>query len=368
MYQRKDLLFMKKKLMVFALSLCMIAGLSGCQKKYVTLGDYKGLELSKIIAEVSDEELKDDIDTTLSDNADSKEITDRGAQNGDTITMDFEGKIDGTAFEGGSAEDYDLELGSDSFIDGFEEQLIGLKKGEKKDVTVTFPEDYGDETLNGKEAVFSVTLKAVKEIIPAVYNDEFVSQISDFKTTADYEENLKNELLASKEEDAESTLQYDALNTVIESSKFDGYPEELYKKCEEQINQTNAYYAEMFGVSVDQIAGTEEDVKQAVLAAVNQELVVEAISEKEKLSVTDDEYKQYVNDNLDNFEVASLEEFEESNDKESVKQEILTSKVCQYLVEQATVTDVTEDEKYQSDEDTAIGETEPPMDTEAASE
>lgn len=357
---------MKKKFIVFALTLCMTAtlALSGCQKKYVTLGDYKGLKLEKVVPEVTDDEVQGEIDTALEDNATSTEITGRAAKEGDTVTMDFEGKVNGTAFDGGTATDYDLELGSGEFIEGFEEQLVGVKKDEKKDVTVTFPEDYGDDNLNGKEAVFSVTVKAIKEIIPATYNDEFVSSISDFKTTADYEENLKNELLASKEEDSEYTLKDDAINTVIANSTFNGYPDDLYEKCKKQVDESNAYYAELFGVTIEDLAGSEEDIKQTVISTVNEQLAIEAIAEKEKISVTDEEYKSYVNDNLEYYEVTSVEEFEKNNDKDSVMSELLKDKVCQFLVDNAQVTEVTEDEKYSEDgEGDEFGdETEPPMD------
>ncbi len=357
---------MKKKFIVFALTLCMTASLalSGCQKKYVTLGDYKGLKLEKVIPEVTDDEVQGEIDTALEDNATSTEITDRAAKEGDTVTMDFEGKINGTPFEGGTAEDYDLELGSGEFIEGFEEQLIGVKKDDKKDVTVTFPEDYGDDNLNGKEAVFSVTVKSIKQITPATYNDEFVSSISDYKNTADYEENLKNELLASKEEDSEYTLKDDAINAVIEGSTFNGYPDELYEKCKKQVDESNAYYAELFGVTIEDLAGSEEDIKQTVISTVNEQLAIEAIAEKEKISVTDEEYKSYVNDNLEYYEVSSVEEFEQNNDKDSVMSELLKDKVCQFLVDNAQVTEVTEDEKYSDDgEGDEFGdETEPPMD------
>lgn len=361
---------MKKKLIIFALSLCMVAGLSGCQKKYVTLGDYKGLALTKVSATVTDEELQDEIDMSLSDNATEEEITNRAAKDGDTITMDFDGTIDGTAFEGGSATDYDLVLGSGDFIEGFEEQLIDTKTGDKKDVKVTFPDDYDDGTLSGKEAVFAVTVKSIKQITPAVYDDAFVASISDFKTTADYEENLKNELLASKEEDSEYTLKEDAIIAVVSNSTFNGYPDDLYKKKEEEINQNNQYYAELFGVSVDELAGSAEDVKQSVLSAVNEQLVLDAIGKKEKISVSEEEYTKYVNENLDNYEVASLEEFEQNYDKDSTKTEILRDKICQFLVDNATVTDVTEDEKYGEDgEEFPMGdETDPPLETGAQTE
>ena len=160
-------------------------------KPEVTLGEYKGVEVEKSDVEVTDEDINKEVDKERENNSRTIDVDDRAVENGDIIKLDFDGSVDGVPFEGGKAENYTLTIGSGSFIPGFEDQLIGTKIGEEKDVTVTFPEDYHEKSLAGKEAVFKCKVNAisVKELPEA--DDEFASEVSEFETLAEYKEDIK---------------------------------------------------------------------------------------------------------------------------------------------------------------------------------
>lgn len=347
---------MKKKLSLLTVGVCALALLAGCSSssgtydKYVKLGDYKGLEVTKIKSEVTDELLEEEISYVLEENSEYKDITDRGAQEGDSVNIDFNGTIDGESFDDGSAEDFDLVLGEGYLLDDLEAGMVDMKTGETKEISVTFPEDY-DEELVGKEAVFSVTMNSIQEVIVPEYNDEFVAGISDFSTTAEYEEDLKNTLLETQEADNTYSAATDALALAIANAEISGYPEELYAKCETQYDEMNASFAEMLGVDVADMEGTEEEKKEAVTDLVHEEMVSTAIAEKEKLSVSDAEYKEYLENNYEDYGYASAEEFETDYTKEGLMDEIIKSKVQEFLLENAKITEVSEDEYYADEED-----------------
>lgn len=347
---------MKKKLMLLTMGLCSLSLLTGCSSSskgtyddYVTLGEYKGLEVMKIKSEVTDDLLQEEIDYVLEDNAEYTDITDRGAQEGDYVNIDFDGTIDGEAFEDGSAEDFDLVIGEGYLLDDLEAGIVDMQTGETKEISVVFPEDY-DEELTGKEAVFTVTLNSIQEEHIPTYNDEFVASISDFTTTAEYEEDLRKTLLESQESDNAYTAGADAMTAAVNNATFDGYPEELYESCLAEYDEMNASFAEMLGMDVADLEGTEEEKKEAVLEMVYEEMVLTAIAEKENISVSDKEYQAYLDENYEDYGYDSTEEFEADYTKEGLMKEILTTKVQDFLIENANITEVTEDEYYGEDE------------------
>jgi trigger factor len=344
---------MKKKLVFLATAACTIGLLAGCSSskttdysKYVTLGDYKGLDLTMIKTEVTDDMVQDEIDYLLEDNATYTEITDRGAEEGDIVNIDYSGTIDGEEFDDSSAEDFDLELGSGYLLDDLEAALVGVQTGETTEVTVTFPDDY-DEDLAGKEAVFTVTMNSISvEEIPE-YTDDFIASVTDYSTTAEYEEALKSELYLSTEEDNRSVAGYDALSMVVENATFDGYPQDLYDSCKEDYDALNEAYAEMFGLELSDLELSDEETQSAVEDMVYEYMVCAVIADEEGLSVTDDEYEEYLEENYELYGYESAEEYEEDQTKESIMEEILTEKVQDFLVDNANVTEVTEDEYYE---------------------
>lgn len=325
------------------LSAC--GGSSGTYDKYMKLGEYKGLEITKVKTEITEETLQTEIDVALEENAEQNEITDRACENGDMINIDFTGTIDGEEFEGGSGENYDLRLGEGYFLEDLETGIVGMETGEQKDIAITFPEDY-DAELGGKEAVFAVTLNSVYEENIPEYNDEFVAKISDFSTTEEYEEDLKNTLMEEADASNLETAGTDALSEVIANTEFSGYPDELYEECKTSYEDMNAMYAEMLGVDVEDFESSEEETKASIEEMVYEKMVITAIAEQEKLEVQEDEYKEYLASMALEYGYDSEEDFEGDYSKEAIEEELLRTKVLEFLLDHAEITEVTEDEYY----------------------
>lgn len=366
---------MKRKVLLLATAICTVSLLAGCSEKdgstessatganastesyeeYVTLGEYKGLDVQLIKAEVTDDMVDDEIDMLLEDNAVYTPISDRGAAEGDTVNINYTGKIDGQEFDGGSAEDFELELGSGYLLDDLESQIVGMKSGETKDLNVSVPADYIEDTVEedapDKDAVFTVTVNSVSEKSLPEYSDEFIASVTDYKTTAEYEEGTKKELLASLESDNRSTAGMDALSQVMENSTFNGYPQELYDSCKQEYDAMNEMYAEMLGVDVADFDTDEEETKSTIESIVNEKMVCAAIAAAENISVSDEEYQKYLEDNYALYDYASAAEYEETESKESLMNEILTEKIYNFLIDNAKITEISEDEYYGDDED-----------------
>ncbi|MDE6907006.1 MAG: trigger factor [Lachnospiraceae bacterium] len=366
---------MKRKVLLLATAICTVSLLAGCSEKdgstessatganastesyeeYVTLGEYKGLDVQLIKAEVTDDMVDDEIDMLLEDNAVYTPISDRGAAEGDTVNINYTGKIDGQEFDGGSAEDFELELGSGYLLDDLESQIVGMKSGETKDLNVSVPADYIEDTVEedapDKDAVFTVTVNSVSEKSLPEYSDEFIAGVTDYKTTAEYEEGTKKELLASLEIDNRSTAGMDALSQVMENSTFNGYPQELYDSCKQEYDAMNEMYAEMLGVDVADFDTDEEETKSTIESIVNEKMVCASIAAAENISVSDEEYQKYLEDNYALYDYASAAEYEETESKESLMNEILTEKIYNFLIDNAKITEISEDEYYGDDED-----------------
>ena len=349
---------MKKKVLLLAASACTISLLAGCSsspkntyKDYLTLGEYKGLDLTMIKTEVTDDMIQDEIDYFLEDNATYTEITDRAAEENDTVNVNYTAMIDGEEYGDESAEDFDLVIGEGYLLDELEAGLVGMTAGETKEISAAFPEDYYDEAIAGKAAVFSVTLNKISvEEIPE-YTDEFIASVTDYSTTAEYEEALKSELYTSTEADNRSTAGIDALSKVVELSTFEGYPQELYDTCKEEYDAMNQMYAEMFGLDVSELEDSEEDAKSTIESMVYEKMVCTTIAENEKLEVSEEDYKQYLEDNYEIYGYESAEEYESGETKEVIMDQILSEMVQDFLIENANVTEVTEDEYYEEYED-----------------
>lgn len=260
---------------------------------------YKGIAVTITDPTVSDEVVQQQVDAALSAATEKIEITDRAAQKDDTVNIDYVGKIDGKEFDGGSAKGYDLKLGSGTFIPGFEDGLIGAKKGETKDVTVTFPKDYQAKDLAGKQAVFTVTVNGIYNEKKPELTDEWVTkQTNGAQTTVDaYKQNIKATL---EKQNRDQAIWQQALPKIVEAadikpeqaaidyeykSQLNNYKMQIY-----QYMQTNLEnYAKQSGTTVEQL---EKDMKTAAETSVKQQIVVNTIFNQEKLEITDDDYKQ----------------------------------------------------------------------------
>lgn len=272
-------------------------------KPEVTLGAYTGLDVKKSPVKVTKEQVDDRIHEFVESRARYVEVSDRPVQMGDMTTIDFEGSVDGVKFEGGSSKDYDLEIGSHSFIDTFEDQIVGMNIGDKRDVKVTFPEEYPAENLKGKPAVFEVTLKAIKAKVLPELNDEFVAEASEFNTVeelrADYEKKLTNEAEHEAEHEFENKLIEKAVDNAtvdIPQIMVDQQADDYIREFEYRLSYQGLKlddYLKYANTTIDELkASRMEDAKKTVKTR----LVLEAIVNKENISVEDKDIEDKFNE------------------------------------------------------------------------
>lgn len=321
---------------------------------YVKLGDYKGLEVSYPEPfEVSKEDVDDYIQSALEENTEYKEDKERKAQNGDSVNIDYTGTIDGEEFEGGTDTGYDLELGSEDFLPDFESSLVGKKAGETAVFKVTFPEEYGEE-LAGKEAEFTVKINSVSEIIVPEYNVEFVKSVSDYETLEDYENSIKEELIASAKSDSEVTAGENALSLAIENAEVEGYPQALYDFFYDDTVAGYQAYAEMMGMEYKEFMESfmgEDDVEAIVLEQVNDYLVSRAILEQEGIAITEESYQEAAKGLLEDYEYETLEELEADYGKTYLMTQVTRDKAIEFLQGSAKLKEVSQDEYYADEEE-----------------
>lgn len=265
-------------------------------KPEVTLGDYKGIEVDKVEIEVTEDEINDELDKVREQNSRTSTVEDRVIENGDIAVIDFEGFVDGEAFAGGKGTDYSLVIGSHSFIDTFEEQLIGKKAGDDVDVNVTFPEEYQAPELAGKAALFKVTVKEVKVKELPELNDEFAQDVSEFETLADYKEDIKKNLTTRKTEAAISAKEETVVNKVIENATME-IPDAMIETQVRQMADDFARRIQSQGLSLEQyfqFTGMDpkkflEQIRPQALKRIQSRLVLEAIVNAENIQVSDEE-------------------------------------------------------------------------------
>ncbi len=276
-------------------------------KPEVTLGDYKGLTVKKDEVKIGEKEVKAELDRMVASRARFIEVSDRAVENGDMATIDFSGSIDGVKFEGGTATDYDLEIGSHSFIDNFEDQIIGMKIGDKKDVNVTFPKNYHVDDLKNKPAVFEVTVKGIKTKQLPELNDEFASEVSEFETLADLKADIKTKLTESAEHEAMHKQEADLIEAVCNNAKVD-VPEVMVEhQIDDFINEFEyrlGYqglkledYLKYLGQTMEELRASR---KEDAAKSVKTRLVLEAIVRAEKLDVTDADVEEKFNEGKEN--------------------------------------------------------------------
>lgn len=326
---------MKKKMAVLAASVCVLAVLvTGCSKEisndYVTVKQYKGVEAEKAeTAKVTDEEVESYIQAQLEQNADAEEITDRAVESGDTATIDYEGKVDGVAFDGGSGSDYALVIGSGSFIPGFEDGVIGHNIGETFDIDVTFPEDYQNADMAGKAAVFTVTVKSISKSNLPELNDEFVKKVSkESKTVEDYKKEVKKLLKENNKASAEQTLVSNAWEALMENVEVKKYPTKELQEMIETIDAQYQQYAQMYGLEfaefLETYMGMDEDTYNAQLSKaaksqIQQEQVIDLIAKKEKLTLSEDKLQKKYEEFAETYGYESVDAMLEDVSEDELK-------------------------------------------------
>ena len=313
-------------------------------KPEITLGKYKGVKIDKVESEVTEEEINEVIDRERERNSRTKSVEDRPVQDKDTAVIDFEGFVDGEAFEGGKGENYDLVIGSHSFIDTFEDQLIGKNIGEEVEVNVTFPESYHAKELAGKPALFKVTIKEIKEKELPELDDEFASEVSEFDTLEEYKADVKKNLASKKEEDAKNQKEMAAIEAVIEASEME-IPDAYIQTVQRQMVDEFAQRIQMQGLSMEQymqLTGTnpammEEQIKPQALKRIQSRLVLEAIVKKEKIEAAEEDFDKEVSRLAEMYkmETDQVKEMIGEAGKEEILKDLAVTKAAEFVAENA---------------------------------
>lgn len=346
---------MKKRVITALLCTAMAVSLAGCSSElsneYITVKKYKGLEVPELEkAEVTDSQVENTIASNLSYSQTTIEVTDRAAELGDVVNIDYVGSIDGVEFDGGTAAAADLELGSGSFIGadgdykGFEEQIVGHKTGEEFDIKVKFPDDYAGTEVAGKVADFHITLNRISQIEEAELTDAWVAENSEeSETVEEYKEEIREQLEETKEQEWLQEMQTEILTALMEQVEIISLPQEEVDKNVEQLDGYYRQMAAMYGVEFEEfltsyMGMTEEQfTKKATTSAedyVAQGMALELIAEKEKLTVTEDEYQEKVAEMAKEYgyEDDTLA-FVEAYGEDLIRKTLTEEKVLEFLVE-----------------------------------
>ena len=313
-------------------------------KPEVTLGEYLGVEIEKTDAKVTADDVKAELEKVREQNARLVDVTSRGVKDKDQAVIDFEGFVDGVPFEGGKGTDYPLTIGSHSFIDNFEEQLIGAKIGKEVEVNVTFPENYQAAELAGKPATFKVTVKAIKVKELPKLDDDFAKDVSEFDTLADYKADIKKNLTEKKKEEAKREKEAKAVAKAVENASMD-IPEGMIKLQVNNMVNEFAQRLQMQGLSIDQYIqymGSNhqqfmESLKPEAVTRIKNSLVLEAVAKAENIEATEDDFEEEVKRMADMYkmEVDKVKEILGDNEKEQIMSDLAIQKAAELIASKA---------------------------------
>ena len=313
-------------------------------KPEVTLGEYKGVEVPKSETEVTDEDIDAEIKKEQEKNSRTVTVEDRGAENGDITTIDFEGFVDGVAFEGGKGTDYPLTLGSGSFIPGFEDQLVGAKAGDHVEVNVTFPEEYQAAELAGKEAVFQCDVNKVETKELPELDDDFAQDVSEFDTLAEYREDVKKNLTEKKEKEARAAKENAAVDKAIENAEMEIPDAMLNTQVRQMMNDfasrmqsqglTMEQYFQFTGMTAEKM---QEEMKPQALKRIPTRLVLEKIAETENIEVSEDEVNEEISKMAEMYkmEADKLKELLGDRELEQMKKDMAVQKAVTLVADEA---------------------------------
>ena len=310
-------------------------------KPEVTLGKYEGVTVTKIYTSVSDQEVAEALEKERNNNSRSVSVTDRPVAEGDTAVIDFEGFVDGVAFDGGKGENHPLEIGSHSFIDTFEDQLVGKNVGEEVEVNVTFPEQYQAADLAGKPAVFKVKINEIKAKELPELDDEFAQDVSEFDTLAEYKEYLKKRLQEQKEVEAKKTKEDEAIQKIIDKSKMDIPEAMLTTQCESMVDEfaqriaqsglSLEQYLQFSGMTMDALM---DQVKPEAMKRIQSSLVLEAIAKDQNIEVSDEDVDAEIEKMAAAYgmEADKLKEYMGESEKKSMKADLAITKAVDFVM------------------------------------
>ena len=326
--------------------------------EYVTLGEYKDLTVEVAPVEVTDEQVMDKIASET-----KQTLTEGTVESGDTVNIDYVGKIDGEEFDGGSAEGYDLEIGSCTFIDGFEDGIIGMQVGDTKDLELKFPEDYHSTDLAGKDVVFTVTVNSISRV-PEL-TDEVADSVVEGMTAEAYQESVRQDLEDQAKESQKTEAEQKLLQAVYENATIDGYPEENLQYTIKRATDYYEWLASMYGMSLDDYLKNygmtqdefNEQIQPVAEEALGEEMTLLAIAKEENIEVSDEEYEAGLARYAEAQGMDDPSKLEEAYGENYIKNSLLQEKVLDFLYENATIEEVAETE----------AESESESETEAAS-
>lgn len=313
-------------------------------KPEVTLGDYKGIEVAKATIRVTEAEIMAEIEKERDAQSRIVPVEDRAVADGDITTIDFEGFVDGEAFEGGKGTDYPLTIGSHSFIDTFEEQLIGANIGEEKEINVTFPEEYHAKELAGKPATFKVTVKEIKvKELPEI-DDEFAQEVSEFETLKDYKKDVKKQIKERKEKQALTEKEDAVIEKIIENAKMD-IPQAMIDTQIRQMTDEFAGRLQQQGLSMEQYMQftgltpdkLTEQMQPQALRRIQSRLVLEAIVDAEKIEVSDEKLDEEIAKMAEMYQMEAdkLKEYMGDAEKEQMKKDIAVQEAVTLVTKEA---------------------------------
>ena len=313
-------------------------------KPEVTLGDYKGIEVEKKEAEVSEEEITAEIDKAREANSRLITIEDRATEDGDTVIIDFDGYVDGKQFEGGYAEDYTLVLGSHSFIDNFEDQLVGKNLGEDVEVNVTFPEEYHVDELKGKPALFKVKIKEIQKKELPELDDDFAQDVSDFDTLDEYKADVEKKILENKENQIKREQEDQIIEKIIENAQME-IPQQMITAQTRQMTQEFAQRLQSQGLSLEQymqFTGLTpqkmmEDLEPQALKRIQSRLVLEAVVVAENIEASDEEIDKELENmaSMYQMEIDKLKELIGDDEKKQIGMDLAVQKAVEFVVKEA---------------------------------
>ena len=313
-------------------------------KPEVTLGDYMGIEVEKSDVEVTDEEVMAEIDKERESNSRTITVDDRAVEDKDIVTIDFEGFVDGEAFEGGKGENYPLTIGSGSFIPGFEEQLVGAEAEKEVEVKVTFPEDYHAEELKGKEAVFKCTVHEIKAKELPEIDDEFAAEVSEFDTLEEYKADVKAKIKEQKAADGKRNQEDQAVEQAVKNAEYE-IPQPMIETQTTQMVEDFAQRIQSQGITLEQyfqFTGLTaekmmEDMRPQAIKRIETRLVLEAVAKAENIEITDEKIDEELAKMAEsyNMEVEKLKEFMGENEKKQMKEDLAVQEAVTFLVENA---------------------------------
>ncbi|MCM1497525.1 MAG: trigger factor [Clostridium sp.] len=353
----------KQKITAIALACVLVLGMTGCgnnkaksYSKYVELGEYKGIEYTKEVAEVTDDDIQQRLDSFVSGLAEDEEITDRAVEDGDIVNIDYVGTMDGEEFDGGTASGQDLTIGSGLFIPGFENGLVGHNIGEKVSLDLQFPDPYeNNPDFAGKEVNFAVTINSIKVTSTPELTDALVKENTDFDTIDAYKESIRAELAETNENSAEQQAQNDIFTKVMDSCKITGYDEAEVKELVDQEFESFRQSAETYvnyGYSYEDVLAangyqTEDELKEGITEYIksylNQKMVMYCIADKEGIKATSEETDKMVQEYMDTYQVQTKEEVYEYFGDDYFAFRVLADKVMEFLKDNAVLVDSTEE-------------------------